>query len=207
MFFSAISAAIVQLTAPVVQSLQRFLVLLEPTLIPFTGGQPGLPNWQPLRKICRCSSVSSGAAASQGQNASWFGCRSWAFLPCGPFEQSREPSTGSRQVGIAALPANAAVGQNDDAIRAIQLYCGRVADACLEGAAVFNERVQSEAAEEEKEKAAGKPAAASGRVVVEIKQQPRRGRGAAHAGRDEREAPAAPAAPPKSPEPEKTETS
>ena len=69
---------------------------------------------------------------------------------------------------------------NDDSMRAIQLYCSRMAGACVEGAALFNERVQAEVAEEEKARAAGarteKPA--TGRVVVEIKQQPRRGRGA-----------------------------
>ena len=63
---------------------------------------------------------------------------------------------------------------NDDSTRAIQLYCQRVADACSEGAELFNARIQSEVSEQEKaegEKASG------GRVVVEITQQPRRGRG------------------------------
>ncbi len=73
---------------------------------------------------------------------------------------------------------------NDDSMRAIQLYCSRVASACIEGAALFNERVQAEVAEQEKARAAGaqpeKPS--TGRVVVEIKQQPRRGRGAHTAG-------------------------
>jgi small subunit ribosomal protein S2 len=73
---------------------------------------------------------------------------------------------------------------NDDSMRAIQLYCSRLAGACVEGAALFNERVQAEVAEEEKARAAGvqpeKPA--TGRVVVEIKQQPRRGRGAHTSG-------------------------
>jgi small subunit ribosomal protein S2 len=73
---------------------------------------------------------------------------------------------------------------NDDSIRAIQLYCSRVADACLEGAALFNERVTSEAAEEDKGRAAASeagppPSPTTGRVVVEIKHPPRRGRGAA----------------------------
>ena len=56
---------------------------------------------------------------------------------------------------------------NDDAIRAIDLYCRLVADACLDGAALFNARVQSQ-----------EPAAASAegtgpraiRRVVEIRQ-------------------------------------
>lgn len=92
---------------------------------------------------------------------------------------------------------------NDDSIRAIHLYCGRVADACVEGAALFNERVQSEVAEEERAKAAGEAdRSPTGRVVVEIKQQPRRARSAHSAGgrrEDEAgppaEAPAAQAAP------------
>jgi small subunit ribosomal protein S2 len=59
---------------------------------------------------------------------------------------------------------------NDDAIRAIELYCGLVADACLEGAVLFNERVQAEVSE----KAAAPPTAAeaapvTGRRVVDIK--------------------------------------
>jgi small subunit ribosomal protein S2 len=73
---------------------------------------------------------------------------------------------------------------NDDSIRAIQLYCSRMANACLEGAAIYNERVQAEVAEEEKARPAAaeaRPAASpgTGRVVVEIKHPPRRGRGAA----------------------------
>jgi small subunit ribosomal protein S2 len=88
---------------------------------------------------------------------------------------------------------------NDDSIRALQLYCGRVADACMEGSFLFNERVQSQVSEEEMAKAAGGSAekTSTGRVVVEIKQQPRRGRGAQSSGgrRDEPGTPAAPTAP------------
>jgi small subunit ribosomal protein S2 len=61
---------------------------------------------------------------------------------------------------------------NDDAIRAIQLYCRLVADACVEGAALFEERVTSEAQAE--------PSAAEegpARRVVEIAPQPRGRRG------------------------------
>jgi small subunit ribosomal protein S2 len=58
---------------------------------------------------------------------------------------------------------------NDDAIRAIELYCSLVADACVEGGVLFNERVQAEVSE----KAAAPPAAeavpATGRRVVDIK--------------------------------------
>jgi len=88
---------------------------------------------------------------------------------------------------------------NDDAIRAIHLYCVRVADACLEGAEIFNERVQAEkAAEAERKPEAQAPAPSTGRVVVEIKQPPRRGRGAderRRRARDEAERPEPPAAP------------
>jgi small subunit ribosomal protein S2 len=81
---------------------------------------------------------------------------------------------------------------NDDAIRAIELYCKLVADACLEGAELFNARVQSQ-----------EPAAAGAegagprtlRRVVEIRHPTaRRGRqpGGTHSavGRARRGAPA-----------------
>jgi small subunit ribosomal protein S2 len=88
---------------------------------------------------------------------------------------------------------------NDDSIRAIQLYCSRVADACLEGAALNEERIRAEVAEAEQARASGEGAARpTGRVVVEITQPPRRGR-AASFGRDpDREVPepAVVAAPP-----------
>jgi small subunit ribosomal protein S2 len=73
---------------------------------------------------------------------------------------------------------------NDDSIRAIDLYVSRLAEACIEGAAVFNERVQSETREEPEAPAGGPDQAPTktGRVVVEIKQQPRRGKGAVPAG-------------------------
>jgi small subunit ribosomal protein S2 len=72
---------------------------------------------------------------------------------------------------------------NDDSIRAIALYCSRFAGACIEGATIFNERVQSQVADEEKARG-GAPLerTAKGRVVVEIKQQPRRGRSAHSTG-------------------------
>jgi small subunit ribosomal protein S2 len=95
---------------------------------------------------------------------------------------------------------------NDDAVRAIQLYCALAADACLEGAAVFNERVQAQPAEEAAA-GAGEPALPStGRVVVEITQPPRRGRGTHSAGgprrgRREAEGTEAPADPNPNPNP------
>jgi small subunit ribosomal protein S2 len=71
---------------------------------------------------------------------------------------------------------------NDDSIRAINLYCSKVANACLEGEAIHNDRIQSQEAEKEKAKGSGKGEKAGtrpGRVVVEIKHPPRRGRAAA----------------------------
>jgi len=72
-----------------------------------------------------------------------------------------------------------AVPANDDATRAIQLYCAQVADACIEGAQLHEERVRSEAVSEATGRRSEEAAApGTGRVVVEIKQPPRRGRGA-----------------------------
>jgi small subunit ribosomal protein S2 len=77
-----------------------------------------------------------------------------------------------------------AIPANDDATRAIQLYCAQVADACLEGALLHEERVRSEAASEATGRRSEEAAApGTGRVVVEIKQPPRRGRGAARGPR------------------------
>jgi hypothetical protein len=57
------------------------------------------------------------------------------------------------------------------------LYCVRVADACAEGAALHQERIVAE--ESAKPKAAAeKTGPATGRKVVEITQQPRRGHSA-----------------------------
>jgi small subunit ribosomal protein S2 len=93
---------------------------------------------------------------------------------------------------------------NDDSIRAIRLYCSSVANACLEGEAIYNDRVQTEkaAASESKVEKTDKPGGRTGRVVVEIKQPPRRGRGASMVAEKreaerqaaEVEVPAAPAA-------------
>lgn len=63
---------------------------------------------------------------------------------------------------------------NDDATRAIELYCKCVADACIEGAAAYQEQLVSQKGAEPE---AEKPKATTGRRVVEIKQPPRRGRG------------------------------
>jgi len=61
---------------------------------------------------------------------------------------------------------------NDDAIRAIEWYCGHVAKACIEGEAAHQEHLRAEHPERD-------PSLSTGRRVVEIKQSPRRSRGAA----------------------------
>jgi small subunit ribosomal protein S2 len=66
---------------------------------------------------------------------------------------------------------------NDDSTRAIELYCQRAADACAEGARLHNERIQSEVSDAEAGTASGGERTGTGRVVVEIQQEPRRGRG------------------------------
>jgi small subunit ribosomal protein S2 len=73
---------------------------------------------------------------------------------------------------------------NDDAARAIQLYCSWVAEACVEGGQIHEARIRSEAAEESGVRRAEGEAhtGGMGRVVVEIKQPPRRGRGARRGG-------------------------
>jgi small subunit ribosomal protein S2 len=65
---------------------------------------------------------------------------------------------------------------NDDALRAIDLYCTAVANACLEG----SEQRQAELVAQHRDapaKPKADPGSKTGRRVVEIKQQPRRGRG------------------------------
>lgn len=121
--------------------------------------------------------------------------------------------TEARRLGIpivAVVDSNCSpegidfvVPGNDDAIRAILLYCARVADACVEGLALNEERIRAEVAEAEQARAAGEATARpGGRVVVEITQPPRRGR-AASFGRDpDREEPPPPTlAPAPAPEP------
>ncbi len=70
---------------------------------------------------------------------------------------------------------------NDDAIRAIDLFCTLAANACSEGAALH----QAELVAQKRDEPARAPTDAgpkSGRRVVEIKQQPRRGRSQGSAG-------------------------
>ena len=97
---------------------------------------------------------------------------------------------------------------NDDSTRAIQLYCNRVADACVLGDAENQERIKAEVVEADRRQAeaAEKATTASGRKVVDIQPQAAAGRGAASFGgrREDNESaapppaavnPAAPAAP------------
>jgi small subunit ribosomal protein S2 len=82
-----------------------------------------------------------------------------------------------------------AIPGNDDSIRAINLYASTIADACLEGSAIYNERAQSQSRDDEARagKAEGGETTKTGRVVVEISQQPRRGKAAVSAeGREPR---------------------
>jgi len=94
------------------------------------------------------------------------------------------------------------VPANDDAIRALHYYCRLVGDACAEGAALHNERIQSEVSDDARRGEAA--IAAGGRRVVEIKQPPRRGRGGPGGGmhghgHDRGGRPRRPAAPPAEP--------
>ena len=68
---------------------------------------------------------------------------------------------------------------NDDAIRAIQLYCALVSDACAEGAALHNERIVSQDTAQGVAEGAGAP---SGRRIVEIQQPGSGGGGGAGGG-------------------------
>ncbi len=70
---------------------------------------------------------------------------------------------------------------NDDAIRAIDLYCTAVANACLSG----YERHQAELVAQRRDTPQSEKldlSAKTGRRVVEIKQAPRRGRGQGSGG-------------------------
>ena len=58
---------------------------------------------------------------------------------------------------------------NDDAIRAIDLYCGLVADACVEGAVLFDERIRAEVSEKAAAAPAPEAVPGTGRRVVDIK--------------------------------------
>jgi small subunit ribosomal protein S2 len=58
---------------------------------------------------------------------------------------------------------------NDDAIRAIDLYCSLVADACVEGAVLFDERIQAEVSAKAAVAPPAEAVAVTGRRVVDIK--------------------------------------
>jgi small subunit ribosomal protein S2 len=65
---------------------------------------------------------------------------------------------------------------NDDALRAIDLYCTAAANACREGYEAHQAELVAQRANQPAEPRAD-AGSATGRRVVEIKQQPRRGRG------------------------------
>jgi len=70
------------------------------------------------------------------------------------------------------LPIDHPVPGNDDAVRAIQLYCDKLSEACRLGAELFNERIQEEGRAKAEEREAQK--APRGKRVVEITQPARR---------------------------------
>jgi len=70
---------------------------------------------------------------------------------------------------------------NDDATRAIALYCQCVADACIEGEVIRQDKLVAEK-EAQPEEAETKALPGTGRRVVEITQPPRRSRGASGGG-------------------------
>jgi len=70
---------------------------------------------------------------------------------------------------------------NDDAIRAIDLYCTAIANACLEGYEKHQAELVARRASAPPETKA-EPGPSTGRRVVEIKQPPRRGRPSSSAG-------------------------
>lgn len=70
---------------------------------------------------------------------------------------------------------------NDDATRAIDLYCRCVADACIEGTAIHQDKL-TEQERDRPQSADEKVAKVGGRRVVEITQPPRRGRGSSASG-------------------------
>jgi small subunit ribosomal protein S2 len=65
---------------------------------------------------------------------------------------------------------------NDDALRAIDLYCTAVGNACIDGREAYQAELIAQR-EDKPAPAAGEGGSKTGRRVVEIKQQPRRGRG------------------------------
>ena len=67
---------------------------------------------------------------------------------------------------------------NDDALRAIDLYCVAAANACREGYDQHQQELVAQRSSQPQKQAGGDAGPASGRRVVEIKQQPRRSRGA-----------------------------
>jgi elongation factor Ts len=72
---------------------------------------------------------------------------------------------------------------NDDSTRAIQLYCQRVADACAEGASIFNDRIQSQVSEQERTAPAGEVSEKSAPAASWSRSSSSRAAGAARTAR------------------------
>jgi small subunit ribosomal protein S2 len=70
------------------------------------------------------------------------------------------------------LPIDHPVPGNDDAVRAIQLYCEKLAESCRLGAELFNQRIQEEG--RSKSASAESHRTPAGKRVVEITQPARR---------------------------------
>jgi len=70
------------------------------------------------------------------------------------------------------LPIDHPIPGNDDAVRAIQLYCEKISESCQLGAQLFNERIQEEGRAKAEERESQK--APRGKRVVEITQPARR---------------------------------
>jgi small subunit ribosomal protein S2 len=91
------------------------------------------------------------------------------------------PIVGIVDTNCSPRQIDLVVPGNDDAIRAIDLFCTAAANACREGAALH----QAELVAQKRDKPAPSSSESgpkSGRRVVEIKQQPRRGRSQGSAG-------------------------
>lgn len=69
------------------------------------------------------------------------------------------PSIGIVDTNCNPEELDYAIPGNDDAIRAIHLFASKIADACIEGRQLYDKQLQTEEAQEEKEKSElGEPA-------------------------------------------------
>jgi len=82
------------------------------------------------------------------------------------------PIVGIVDSNCDPLPIDHPIPGNDDAVRAIQLYCAKLGEACRLGKAQFSERIQEEGRARAEERESHK--APRGKRVVEITQPARR---------------------------------